>query len=172
MPRPERSAQQGAPQVTPQQMNQAPPIQSAPRQVSQSTGTPMSSGGIREDIRALNSSILLISQKIKYLVRNEKILGRNLVVLNKKIKTLEEKVVSIPTASVSGGASAPELEVMKQKVSMLEAQMEDLITSAALKEELKELKYIINSINPLEFATLTQVRELIDKRMEEKLGKK
>jgi len=173
MPRPDRSIQQGGVQVTPQQMNQAPPIQSAPRQVQQSTGTPMSSGGVREDIRALNSSILLITQKIKYLVRNEKILGRNLVVLNKKIRTIEEKVVAIPAASATGsGASGPEVDLLKQKVSMLEAQVEDLITRAALKEELKELKYIINSINPLEFATLTQVRELIDKRIEEKLGKK
>jgi len=172
MPRPDRSMQQGGVQVTPQQMNQAPPVQNVQRPMPQSQGAPMGGGGIREDIRALNSSILLITQKIKYLVRNEKILGRNLVVLNKKIRTLEEKIVSMPTSTSSGGASTPEVDLLKQKIIMLEAQVEDLITRAALKEELKELKYIINSINPLEFATLTQVRELIDRKMEENNTKK
>ena len=36
------------------------------------------------DIKALNSSVLLLSQKMNYLVRNEKILGRNFIILNKK----------------------------------------------------------------------------------------
>ena len=162
MPRPERSSgQQGAPmQQAPQRsgMQQAPPMQQ---------GVP-SQGGIREDIRALNSSILLIAQKIKYLVRNEKILGRNLVVLNKKIKTLEEKIIASPEGGgSSGGASSEELIALTQKVALLEAQIEDLMMRAALKEELKELKFVINSINPLEFATLSQVRDLIDKRIEQ-----
>jgi len=162
MPRPDRSsnapqggqAQQGAPMQNPMQNS----IQGAPSQ-----------GGIREDIRALNSSLLLVSQKIKYLVRNEKILGRNLVVLNKKIKTLEEKVVNAPTAVAgSGGANSEEVESLKQKVLLLEAQIEDMRTRTATTEQLKELKFVIDSINPLEFTTLSQVRDLIDKRMKEK----
>jgi hypothetical protein len=38
----------------------------------------------------------------------------------------------------------------------------------ATVEQVKELKYVIDSINPLEFSTLTQVRELIDKKIKEK----
>ena len=139
------------------------PMQQAPQQ-----GIPApSAGGIREDIRALNSSILLITQKIKYLVRNEKILGRNLVVLNKKIRTLEEKVVNAPSLSEEGGVPSIEVESLKQQIALLEAQLEDVRSRTATKEELKELKYIIDSINPLEFATLSQVRDLIDKKMKE-----
>ena len=37
-----------------------------------------------QDIKALQSSILVLSEKIKYLVHNEKILSRNILVLNKK----------------------------------------------------------------------------------------
>ena len=37
------------------------------------------------DIKALESSILMISQKIEYLVRNEKILSQNLIVFNKHL---------------------------------------------------------------------------------------
>jgi hypothetical protein len=41
----------------------------------------------------------------------------------------------------------------------------------ATKEEVKEVKFVIDSINPLEFATLSQVRDLIDKKMKEKTSK-
>lgn len=146
---------QGAPQAAPASQQQQP--QGAPVQ-----------GGIREDIRALNSSILLITQKIKYLVRNEKILGRNLVVLNKKIKSLEDKVVNAPAVAQTGTIDSAQVESLKQKVSLLEAQIEDMRSRSATTESLKELKYVIDSINPLEFATLSQVRELIDKRLKEK----
>jgi hypothetical protein len=160
MPRPERTSPQGA------QVSRMPP-QQASMQQAPSQGIPMQ-GGIREDIRALNSSILLITQKIKYLVRNEKILGRNLVVLNKKIRGIEDKVVSQPTAQAEGGANSADVEALKQKVSLLEAQIEDMRSRTASNESLKELKYVIDSINPLEFATLSQVRDLIDKKLKEK----
>src|SRR3989344_9173873 len=52
---------------------------------------------VNGDITALNSSILLLSQKMKFLIRNEKILGRNLIVVNKKLKDLQE-------SRVQGGA--------------------------------------------------------------------
>ncbi|MFA5930865.1 MAG: hypothetical protein WC821_00975 [archaeon] len=158
MPRPDRSNFQGS----------APsPQGQAPIQQQQSQGTPVQ-GGIREDIRALNSSILLITQKIKYLVRNEKIIGSNLVVLNKKIKTLEDKVVNAPAATQGAEVDSKQVEALKQKVSLLEAQIEDMRSRSATTESLKELKYVIDSINPLEFATLSQVRELIDNRLKEK----
>jgi len=156
VPRPDRSNQQQGSSSN-VSMQQQSPIQGVPVQ-----------GGIREDIRALNSSILLVTQKIKYLVRNEKILGRNLVVLNKKIRSIEEKFVNSPQVSQSGGANAEEVEALKQKVALLEAQLEDMRSRTASNESLKELKYVIDSINPLEFATLSQVRDLIDKRMKEK----
>jgi predicted RNase H-like nuclease (RuvC/YqgF family) len=157
MPRPERSVNQPPQGGSPLPVSPSLPIQ----------GAPVSQGGIREDIRALNSSILLVTQKIKYLVRNEKILGRNLVVLNKKIKTLEERVNNSPQHSESSSVSGEEVSALQQKISLLEAQLEELRSRTALKEEFKELKYVIDSINPLEFATLSQVRELIEKKLEE-----
>ena len=84
---------------------------------------------IREDIRSLGSSILIITQKMKYLVRNEKILGRNLIVLNKKIRTLEERISSGEFgagASLGGGDVSQLLEKLEEnnrKIAELEAQI-------------------------------------------------
>ena len=168
MPRPDRITQQNAQNYSqaPQgnMQRQAPPQQNSPIQ-----GTSLQGGGIREDIRALNSSILLVTQKMKFLVRNEKILGRNLVVLNKKIKNIEDKLSLTPQSQAQASlVSNEEVELLKQKVTLLEAQIEDMRSRTATTESLKELKYVIDSINPLEFATLSQVRELIDKRLKEK----
>lgn len=168
MPRPDRSNSQIRAQSPPPQMHSGGQRPMPPQQ--RPAGVPLT-GGIASDIRALNSSILLITQKIKYVVRNEKILGRNLIVLNKKIKTLEDKLTTNLSPDAQSNVSSEEVKLLQQKVALLEAQIDDLRTRAAFKEELKELKYVINSINPLEFATLSQVRELIDKRVEEKLKK-
>ena len=168
MPRPDRSSQQ-VPQNYPRppQGNMQRPMSS--QQQAPIQGTPMQGGGIREDIRALNSSILLVTQKMKYLVRNEKILGRNLVVLNKKIKNLEDKLNLTPQSQeASDSVSSEAVDLLKQKVTLLEAQLEDLRSRTATTENLKELKYVIDSINPLEFATLSQVKDLIDKKLKEK----
>lgn len=123
------------------------------------------------DIKALNSSIMLISQKMKYLVRNEKILGRNLIVLNKKLKRIDEKMDS----GTLGGMSLEDMaginksiRKMSERLALIEAQISEIRENYAMSEQLQELKYVIDSINPLEFVTLDQVNKLID----EKTGKK
>ncbi len=124
---------------------------------------------LREDIRSLNSSILVIGQKMKYLVRNEKILGRNLIVLNKKLKTLEERIATgqIGGKVVKGEASAELLErvdELNRKINELQAELSSIKQGTASQEQLQELKYVIDSINPLELVTLEQVKELIEEK--------
>ena len=126
---------------------------------------------LREDIKALNSSLLIISQKMKYVVRNEKILGRNLIVLNKKLKRIEEKMESGTLGGMSSEDMAEinkSLKKMNERLALIEAQLSEIRETYAMSEQLQELKYIIDSINPLEFVTLDQVNKLID----EKIGKK
>jgi vacuolar-type H+-ATPase subunit I/STV1 len=126
---------------------------------------------IIRDIKALNSSVLLLSQKMNYLVRNEKILGRNFIILNKKLKALEQKK---PSFSVSGEASdeiKDLLAELEEKVkhnsfmlNELKSDFSKLGSVYAKAEDLKELKYIVEAINPLEFVTLEQVKDLIAER--------
>lgn len=115
-----------------------------------------------QDIKALQSSILVLSQKIKYLVHNEKILGRNILILNKKIAN-------------SSGASSSGSEVnsdqideilkklnnLEQKIKNIESTLELFSKRYARADELKEMKYIIDNINPLEYTTVDQVKKMI-----------
>ncbi|MAG22056.1 MAG: hypothetical protein CL943_01995 [Candidatus Diapherotrites archaeon] len=128
---------------------------------------------LREDVRSLSSSILIIGQKMKYLVRNEKILGRNLIVLNKKLKSFEEKVASGELGGKGKGAeisaeTLKNLEGMESRINTLQAELASIKHGVASQEQLQELKYVIDSINPLELATLQQVKDLIDEKIAKK----
>jgi len=121
---------------------------------------------ISSDIRALNSSILVISQKIKYLVRNEKILGRNLLVLNKKIKVMQESHGE--TQSGNAGSFQNELAQINKRleenaeaIAELQSDVENIKQNYAKAEQVSEIKYVIDSINPLEFATIKDMKELV-----------
>ena len=130
---------------------------------------------VNRDIRALNSSILIISQKMKYLVRNEKILGRNLLVLNKKLKSLEEG--GMPGRGAEGipanltnelNALSDAISRNNEAVEELKLSIDEIKNNYAKAESLKELKFVVDSINPLDFITAKEVKELIDER----IGKK
>ena len=122
---------------------------------------------LQQDVRSLNSSLLVIAQKMKYVVRNEKILGRNLIVLNKKLKSFEEKIV----AGQIGGQSAAnteqvqelvdKLEESSQRIAELEASVQQLSENSASKEEVQEMHFVVDTINPLEFVTIDQVKDLL-----------
>ncbi len=125
------------------------------------------------DVRALNSSILIITQKMKFLVRNEKILGRNVLVLNKKIQGLVEKG---DVASAAGGASALELQgltdrfsselaKLDERAAFLETELERVKETYAKLDQVQEMKYVVDSINPLEFVTYQGLDKILDERL-------
>jgi hypothetical protein len=103
----------------------------------------------KADIRTIDSKINLIAQKIRTMEKNEEIVGRTMIALNDRLERLEKRVEE-------GGSSGG-----KADIAALEEKF-------ALKGELRELKYIIDTINPLEFATLDQVRELLEEKLKKK----
>jgi len=124
---------------------------------------------LREDVKAMNSAISILSQKMRHLTRNEKILGRNLIVLNKKIKGMAEQDES----QAAPEAVLAKFDELKKEISEQNKRVEELniaISNLSRKfvtaEELKELRYIIDSLNPMELATVGQVKELVKKAME------
>lgn len=129
---------------------------------------------IQADMRALNSSVLLLSQKMQYLVRNEKILGRNLIVLSKRLKEIEASGPSGGNGTLPPGFSLQMEEIAKkldghgQKLLELQNAFEDYKERSASKEQLSELKYVIDAINPLEFVTQKQLQESLKKGVAKK----
>jgi hypothetical protein len=130
------------------------------------------------EIKSLNSSILVLSQKMNYVVRNEKILGRNLLILNKKIKALEGKNSSgINEGSLSElNDSLNELNELvsrnSEKVMELDAVIDSIKQGFVSREQFEELKFVIDSINPLKLMNIDSAEKFIEKKMNEKMKKK
>lgn len=99
--------------------------------------------GIVAGMRTLDSKITLLEGKIRTVEKNEEVLGRTLVALNNRLKKIEE-----------GG--------FKSSGPFDESGLEKKFAS---KQEVKEMRYVIDSINPLEYATISQVRELINEKL-------
>lgn len=110
---------------------------------------------IRNELRTLDSKISLIGQKISTMEKNDEVLGRTLVNLNERVKQMEQDGGQDDNTS---GPSPEELRLVRK-------ELEDLRKSMVTQVEIKELKYILDTINPLEYATISQVRELIKDEM-------
>ena len=130
-------------------------------------------GKINSDVRALNSGVLILSQKMKYVVRNEKILGRNLVVLNKKFKALELEGGAGAGSTLSFSQFQAELASINQKleefsnsIAELRSEVESIKETFAKQEELKEIKFVVDAINPLEFVTRKDLEEILLNKQE------
>lgn len=107
--------------------------------------------GLKSDLITLDSKINLLVQKIRTMEKNEEVIGRTLVSSVQKIKGLEEKA-----DSESSGGSSHSADIQELKKEMQE-----------LSEDVRELKYVMDMINPLEYAKISQVREMIEDRLKE-----
>lgn len=120
------------------------------------------------DVKTLDSNLRVVAQQLNQIKRNERILARNLIALNKKINELRE-------SSGNGGVDPTKLQEMEDRlvrmredimkiqedVEYLKQQLQRTLTS----EDVAELKYIVETINPLEFVTYRQVGELVEKKL-------
>lgn len=139
-------------------------------------------GDLARDVKALNSAVLVLGQKMQYLVRNEKILGRNLLVLNRKIEDLQRPKAGADEQGVGSKellALSQQFEGINSEASRLGRSMIELRDSIeqvkinyAKIEDLKELKYVIDAINPLEFVTFKQLDQFVEKKLQEERKKK
>jgi hypothetical protein len=102
---------------------------------------------LKSTVKNLESKIGILEEEIRTMQKNEEIVGRTLITLNQKVKKLEEKPTSVQTQTTQ--------------------ETGDFAT----KEEFKELKYTIDMINPLQYATIDQVKEVVEDIIEKKLKK-
>jgi chromosome segregation ATPase len=126
---------------------------------------------IMHDIRALDYNVHMLAQKIQKIQSNERVIVRNIVALSKKIAQLQEAKSS--SSSVSDEAIQEiqdklmhieeRLMKLEEDVDYLKHQLQHTLTS----DDVAELKYIVETINPLEFVTYKQIGELVEKKLKE-----
>lgn len=100
---------------------------------------------ILADLHTIDSKIGLIAQRIKTIEQNEEVMGRTLITLNNRLKVLEEKA-----GPQTARASATDPAELEKKF--------------ATRQELKEIRYTLDMINPLQYASLQQVRDLVEEK--------
>jgi len=155
-----------------------PPQRHRPQATSRTPQTSMSAS-----LASLDAKLKLIAQRLKILENNEQVIGRTLVMHNKKMKEFE-------TSLASGGGK---VDVGKLKSELKEEMKTELLATGGeiglpldeapsrressdirdlkksvgeLRREVSELKYITDSINPLEYITLEQLNDVIDRKLE------
>ena len=156
-----------------------PPQRHRPQASTRTTSSPSMSSSLA----SLDAKMKLIAQRLKILENNEQVIGRTLVTHNKKLKELEASLsagggkVDVGKLKdeireelkaekiASGSAIAPPIDdAMPRRES---ADIRDLKKSIEeLRQEVSELKYITDSINPLEYITLEQLNDAIDRKLE------
>ena len=126
---------------------------------------------IMHDVRALDANVRLLAQQIKVIKKNQRILARNLVLLNRKLAEIKQQAgtgSSVDETKIKElmdmlTSTREDIMKLKEDVDYLKRQLQRTLTS----EDVAELKYIVETINPLEFVTYRQIGELVEKKLRE-----
>ena len=126
------------------------------------------------ELRALDSKIRVIAQRMMVIEKNEQIIGKTLITHNKNLKELAKRLGE-------GGGPGPgfsgdlldefkkALEENKATLGSVQKALKDYSERlAGLESQLGELKYVLDNINPVEYVKTDQVLDLIDERLGEK----
>ena len=126
---------------------------------------------IRSELQSLDSKIRVVSQRMRVIEKNEQIIGKTLVNHNKKLKILER----------TGGKSSSSHEIsisadsdkLSKQIDEINSIVKDLIKEIGLnrelvdkmKQDVNEMKYILDTVNPMEYVTVNQVSDLVDEKI-------
>ena len=116
---------------------------------------------IRNQLRTQDSKINLVVERLKTLESNQEIAGRTLLALKDVVKRGPTVVAETPRQTVASGP-AVNLGPLEADVKALQTELKEI------KVMVEELKYVLDSINPLEYATLDQVKDLLDEKLKKK----
>jgi len=100
-------------------------------------------------INVLNSKMQLIIQKLNKLESNFAVISRTVISQNNTIKEMDARVNSVESGEFDNSSfGSPNPEEI-----------------SAIKEELKEMKYVIDSINPIAYVTVDEVADIINQKL-------
>jgi len=115
---------------------------------------------IRTTIRTLDSKINLVVERLKTLESNQEIAGRTLLALKDQVKRPAPAATEKPSAASS--APAVDLSPLQADLKKLKSDVKELSSTV------EELKYVLDQINPLNYATVDQVKDLLDEKLKKK----
>lgn len=127
---------------------------------------------MRSELHSLDSKIKVVSQRMRVIEKNEQIIGNTLIKHNKKLKLLERSRGAV-------AAPSPEIRISKddeglsKQIDEVNVLIKDLIKEISFNRELvdkmrqdvNEMKYILDTVNPMEYVTVNQVGDLIDEKI-------
>ncbi|MBI4361028.1 hypothetical protein HY572_04630 [Candidatus Micrarchaeota archaeon] len=103
---------------------------------------------VHTQLKTIDSKINLLAGKLKTLEKNQEITGRTLLSLRDQVHEGGGGAKDEAGASASSG----DLDELKTQV-------------AEMAQKVEEMKYVLDSINPLNYATIDQVKELLDEKL-------
>lgn len=132
------------------------------------------------ELHALDSKMKVVAQRMKIIEKNEQIIGKTLISHNKKLKELERKGgISGPAPSTGREELRGLIDEFKRTsvdvhntVEKAKAEIQknkDLI--AKIQVDIRDMKYILDSVNPVAYVTIDQVEDLVKEKVERELKK-
>jgi len=127
--------------------------------------TQPSSGNMKSvvtQINVLNSKMQLIIQQLKKLESNFGVISRTVISQNNLVKELEAKIDSLESGTSSSATPFSRGSESEKVIQEIEN----------IKEELKEMKYVLDSVNPIAYVTIDEVSDVVDQKLKEIKKKK
>jgi len=136
------------------------------------------------EIHALDSKIHVLAQRMMIIEKNEQVISKTIISHNHLLKTLEQNV-----GQFHAGAESSEKEEEAGLVKSVESlsndvkSMKDALGELAkevgylgrnvdsLKAQVNEAKYVLESVNPLEYVKINDVGDLVEDKIKQVLKK-
>ena len=129
---------------------------------------------LKVEIQSLDSKIRVVAQRMRVIEKNEQIIGKTLVNHNKKLKELELGKPAVSQAPVV--AETSELTKMSSEIDELSSSIKSLLKEInynrelidTMRQDINEMKYILDTVNPMEYVTVNQINELINEKLKKR----
>jgi hypothetical protein len=85
------------------------------------------------------------------------------------VRDLQQQVSQTQNQGVNESVKAAlddltrQVSAISQRLIELEAKVDDVARSSAKSEDVREIKYVVDTLNPLHFITIEQAQQMMDK---------
>lgn len=152
---------------------------------------------MESSVRSIDAKMKLLAQRLKVIEMNEQVIGRTLVSHNKKLKEIESRGSSkmddaalrdqlyeslksdlmVELKDKMPSAPMPPASLRIEEAGTRDNTNEEEIKNLKkamlnLKQEVDEMKYVLDSVNPMEYVTIPELGNVIEKKVEKILEEK